>query len=362
MNLPLVVDIAIGLIFIYLVFSLLTSEIQELITTLLQWRAVHLKESIEGLLAGGNETPQLKQARLLTNRLYESPVINTLNQEAKGIGATVPRRFTRAIGKFIREIFKRDNVFGEQNSGPSYVASESFATSLMEILGIPSVIEKFTVLRIQDFNSRLIAQVESALQKAAIAGINQQTLKLDLEDEAKIENLLRTELNISDPNQTLPILKQFYNFKNKLSESIKAFQNKGMDLKSSVDRLEEVFGLYVEGLEEYFKEKDTNSQPNSLVTSLKAIQTDTFGKPQTDNAVGAKTWSSEKTLLLRNLQPNLTEAVEIVQSFWQLKKCWSAYKKVRKGAALDAVSKITTTIESQSNISEPIKKISFRDT
>ena len=36
MNLPVVFDIAIGLIFIYLILSLLAAEIQELITTILQ--------------------------------------------------------------------------------------------------------------------------------------------------------------------------------------------------------------------------------------------------------------------------------------------------------------------------------------
>jgi hypothetical protein len=47
MNLPFVLDVAIGLIFVYLILSLLTSEIQELLATLLQWRAAHLKKSIE---------------------------------------------------------------------------------------------------------------------------------------------------------------------------------------------------------------------------------------------------------------------------------------------------------------------------
>ena len=53
MNLPFVLDIAIGLAFVYLILSLLAAEIQELLTTLLQWRAAHLKKSIETLLTGG---------------------------------------------------------------------------------------------------------------------------------------------------------------------------------------------------------------------------------------------------------------------------------------------------------------------
>jgi len=47
MNFPLILDIALELIFIYLILSLLASELQELLTTLLQWRATHLKKSID---------------------------------------------------------------------------------------------------------------------------------------------------------------------------------------------------------------------------------------------------------------------------------------------------------------------------
>ena len=54
MNLPFILDIAIGLIFIYLILSLLASEIQEFLSTVFQWRAKHLKDSIENLLAGSN--------------------------------------------------------------------------------------------------------------------------------------------------------------------------------------------------------------------------------------------------------------------------------------------------------------------
>ena len=59
MQLPVIVDIAIGLLFIYLILSLLASELQELIATLLQWRAQHLKRSVQMMLAGGSE-PQLE--------------------------------------------------------------------------------------------------------------------------------------------------------------------------------------------------------------------------------------------------------------------------------------------------------------
>ncbi|MCC5670253.1 hypothetical protein LC653_42320 [Nostoc sp. CHAB 5784] len=50
MSLPFLLNLVIGLIFIYLILSLVASEIQEILATLLQWRAAHLRKSIEILL------------------------------------------------------------------------------------------------------------------------------------------------------------------------------------------------------------------------------------------------------------------------------------------------------------------------
>ena len=44
-SLPAFLEIAIALVFIYLILSLLASEIQELFAGFRQWRAKHLKES-----------------------------------------------------------------------------------------------------------------------------------------------------------------------------------------------------------------------------------------------------------------------------------------------------------------------------
>ncbi|MBW4596489.1 MAG: hypothetical protein KME46_27185 [Brasilonema angustatum HA4187-MV1] len=133
MNLPVVLDVALGLIFIYLTLSLLTSEIQELITTLLQWRAKHLKKSIQSLIAGGSETQDedIDHATQLVQELYQDPLINTLNQEAKD---KVERGF-RALTKT-----NNTKAFGLKQSAPSYIPSETFASSLLETLKIPQLI------------------------------------------------------------------------------------------------------------------------------------------------------------------------------------------------------------------------------
>lgn len=133
MNLPVVFDIALGLVFIYLTLSLIASEIQELISTLLQWRAKHLKQSIELLMAGGSQTgsEEIEKAVQLVKELYGDPIINTLNQQAKD-----------GIEKGFRDVTKTINskVSKEKQSAPSYIPSETFAITLLETLKIPQLI------------------------------------------------------------------------------------------------------------------------------------------------------------------------------------------------------------------------------
>ncbi|MEH2243877.1 hypothetical protein [Nostoc sp.] len=136
MNLPVVVDITIGLVFIYLILSLIASEIQELIATFLQWRAKHLKHSIELLLAGGSETEksEFEKAQELVQELYQDPLINTLNQQAKGKVEYLLRENAKNSDKKTRK------ALGNKQSAPSYLPSETFASSLLNALKIPQLI------------------------------------------------------------------------------------------------------------------------------------------------------------------------------------------------------------------------------
>ncbi|MEL6250279.1 MAG: hypothetical protein AAFR15_19990, partial [Cyanobacteria bacterium J06627_15] len=133
MSLPVVLEIALGLVFIYLTLSLIASELQEIIGTVFQWRAEHLKYSIESLLAGKGQGEQ-GAAKQLADRLYASPLIRDLNYEAKGPFAQLLRRGLHAIGGVYRFVTRARNVFGNQTSGPSYIPAETFAASLLENL------------------------------------------------------------------------------------------------------------------------------------------------------------------------------------------------------------------------------------
>ncbi|MEG4292448.1 hypothetical protein Q5692_36890 [Microcoleus sp. C2C3] len=107
MNFPAMLDVAIGLFFIYLILSLLVSGIQELIATVLEWRAKQLKEAIQ-IILGDNEAndPSAKQAQKIANDLWNHPLIRSLNQ----------RKILRG------------------SVGPSYISSKMFAATLLEII------------------------------------------------------------------------------------------------------------------------------------------------------------------------------------------------------------------------------------
>jgi phosphoribosylformylglycinamidine (FGAM) synthase PurS component len=156
MSLPLVLDIAIGLIFIYLILSLLASEIQEILATLLQWRAVHLKKSIEVLLTGGEGEAE-NQVREFADNLYSNPLIKNINQEAKGWVETSLRSITWGIGSIYRQIRGsitgrgKSTFGGSKHSGPSYLNAETFTTTLLETSGIPVLVQKLSELKLEDF-------------------------------------------------------------------------------------------------------------------------------------------------------------------------------------------------------------------
>jgi hypothetical protein len=161
MNLPFIFDLATGLIFIYLILSLLTSEIQEIIATLLQWRAEHLKKSIEILLTGSSS--QDPTSNQFANELYNSSFIQSLNQEAKGPIARSLREWIKRIGALYRSITRTRNVFDGQDSGPSYIPNETFASALLNKLDIEALTQKVSELTLKRFSQEKIALIQDMI-------------------------------------------------------------------------------------------------------------------------------------------------------------------------------------------------------
>jgi hypothetical protein len=256
MNLPLILDIAIGLIFVYLILSLLASEIQELIATLLQWRAKHLRKSIEILLTGGEDTSQEVSIRALVDDLYENPLIKNINQEAKEGIAGLFRKVTWFLGETYRSFTKDKATFGAttvrgetrvKRSGPSYIDSETFASTLIERLKISQFTQDLTTLNLQIFKEKEIR-----------ARIGKFILDESLQINGDTRSTLQTELQRLDKT---------------LDNILINFKYEKATLATTIDRIEAQLDRYIKKIEgQFLKLDESSSQQESQLDESSSQQ------------------------------------------------------------------------------------------
>jgi hypothetical protein len=196
MSLPLVIDIALGVIFIYLILSLLASEIHELLTTVMQWRADHLKRSIHLMLDGGSpaksdrssQTAEIDRAvqstTTLTDRLYNHPLINTLNHEATGQMAVLMRKLSGGLVRgcyglsaMLYSVFGRilakdgtkpHNPFAHQASAPSYIPADTFAQTVIETFELSKIGRLVTLSRLEEFKRQQLKEILRQVKHLAL--------------------------------------------------------------------------------------------------------------------------------------------------------------------------------------------------
>jgi hypothetical protein len=317
MNLPFVLDVAIGLIFTYLILSLLASELQELVATVLQWRAKHLKDSIEVLLAGGVNTPEEQQVKDLVQRLYSDPLLKNVNQEAKG-----------GIARFFRQVSSilfpgnRQGAFGQyQATGPSYIAPETFATSLIEQLGLNSMIDQLTKMRFQKFVERIVGQYR----------VNEFG---DIEipsDELVGDDWARGNIRVIAAKAYRTNLNEAPNFKELVEDYhsiLTAFKTQQASLETSIERLGEDLDQYIESfLTPEMLDRDTES----FVRRLRAYKVSVFGE------------NNDRAILSGGLKPTLSEVAELAN------QGSAAYQEVAQ--AYDQIANQARPIDAQVNAS-----------
>jgi hypothetical protein len=336
MGLPFVLDVAIGLIFIYLILSLLASEIQELLTTLLQWRAKHLKESIEVLLAGGAGTQQEEKVKDLVSKLYNDPLIKNINQEAKGAMAQGFRHLTRLLFPG-----NRRGAFGaNQVSGPSYIAPDTFATSLLERLGLSTLVDKLVEVRLEKFAGRIIGQYS----------VDQGGVNIPNDDYFKDKhNWDRGRIRVIAEKSGKKHLNNDVNFRALVEEYddiLKDFQDGQATLKTCVERMEESLNAYIAACSipppqsvpslEPKPEESSDAGENTSQTQgedeiasnsediayfanrLKAFKSSLFGE------------KNERAILSGGLRPSLSEIAELAnESSNTYKEVKEAYERIK---------------------------------
>jgi hypothetical protein len=135
MNLGAIVEVAIGLIFVWIVLSLATIQIQESINVRLDKRARDMEDAIHEMLANPN----------LKAQFYDHPVIRALTSRKRKEPSRIPAWFYRypLLRGFTKEIRKL----------PSYIPSQQFSLALFDIAmtaGTESSLIQQGLLRIRD--------------------------------------------------------------------------------------------------------------------------------------------------------------------------------------------------------------------
>lgn len=151
MNIPSLLNVAIGLFLVYLILSLLVSDLQELISAyLFDWRAKNLKSSIESIL--GAE---------IARKLYEHPLIRSLKN------------------------YKMDRDKGA--AGPSYIPDEIFALALIGLLmEAAGREEKIVSLSVEDFREAIASdEVQKLLDKERIELMRSLANKAQIDGDKK---------------------------------------------------------------------------------------------------------------------------------------------------------------------------------
>lgn len=114
------VDVAIGLVFAHLLFSLLCSRVNESIASLLQWRAQGLALGIRRLVIGERPPTSEVERRLARLASFEAPLLADLR---------LPRLWERRAVQAGRR---------QPSRLPSYLPSRTFALALMDALTGPA--------------------------------------------------------------------------------------------------------------------------------------------------------------------------------------------------------------------------------
>lgn len=182
MDLGAILDVAIGIIFVWIVLSLTTIQIQEWFTTeVLDKRARDMEQAIHEMLANPN----------LKAQLYDHPVIRGLTAKKRRWPSIVPERF-----------YEHPLVRGfteERRKLPSYIPSQQFALTL--------------------FDMAMTAGTESSLIQQGLLGIRSDINKRNrfardysaLDDINILIDLARsaaaTEAGTAITNRTLEVLK-----------------------------------------------------------------------------------------------------------------------------------------------------------
>ena len=133
-----VLDVAIGMAFVYLLLSLIASVIQELLATFMQLRAANLEKGLHSLFSGES----IGSGMDLVNSIYDHGLVRGLYSDPKKDSGKLPSLF-RKVMNWVRTMMRRVigisadkplTITADPLLLPSYIPSRTFALALIDIL------------------------------------------------------------------------------------------------------------------------------------------------------------------------------------------------------------------------------------
>ena len=125
-----VLDVVIGMVFVYFLLALIASGIQELVAGIFTWRGTYLRRAIDVILSNKTNAQFSWNARdfICAHLTWNAP---DLKPSGNAPELTDPRRATLAK---VQGMPKHPILSGVPNRLPSYIPSRSFAKALLETL------------------------------------------------------------------------------------------------------------------------------------------------------------------------------------------------------------------------------------
>jgi len=325
MSLPFLLNLVIGLIFIYLILSLIASEIQEILTTLLQWRAAHLKKSIEILLMGGEGTDNEKKVKNIVDDLYNKPLIKNISQESKeGIEAWL-RHVSRSIVTWGR---KDDINITLNGNEPSYMPSETFASTLMERLNLSDISHKITVYNLQRMiKDEIIVKVDGYIknENLNIRHETREALKSDF--QTFTSNLKAISVDLCSEKTTL--LTSINRIRDEIDSFIETSKLFAPSISSSSQKQdsEEQENNPLGSQSQTLSEPNGDTEITKFIAQLKSLKNGIFY--QGDSKYNNASYNNTDELI-RRLQPSPTHILDLVkikgEEIGNLSKTYKAFK------------------------------------
>jgi hypothetical protein len=298
MNLGPIAEVAIGIIFVWIVLSLTTIQIQEWISTRLDKRARDMEDAIHEMLANPN----------LKAQFYDHPVIRGLTAKKRKEPSRIPPWFYRypILRGFTREKRKL----------PSYIPSQQFALALFDIAitaGTESSLIQQGIFKIRD---DLQQNAKLPADKAVIVELN---LLADLARSAAA-----TEAGTAFTKNSLALLKK----------RAEEFSLKYPDLSPLIDAALDEASKRKADIDELLKNKEAPKGDDAFTSLRKGITALSVISPEVNQTLSALLLNVEE--YVTGSETKLAKARKNVENWFDdsMDRVSGVFKRYSQGMAL----------------------------